>query len=253
MTMASRHKCKKNVRLHRKRMRALRYEELEQRQLLAITVDTLIDEDDGSIADGDVSLRDALVVASSGETIDFDASLDGGTILLTMGELSINRSLTVDATALDNGLTIDASGNDPTPESKIGDGSRVFRIDDGDDATDSPVVISGLRLIGGDVTRSGDESGLGGAIWTRENLTVTSSTISGNSARSGGGIFLYLWRRNGHFQHHLGKLRRRHLYIWRCNGDLQHYFGELGGVRRHSSQGRRNGHLQHHFGELPRH
>ena len=104
--------------------RRLRVEALEDRRLLAITVDTLVDELDGSIMDGDVSLRDALALAPSGETIDFDASLDGGTILLSLGELSITNSLTVDATALADGLTIDASGNDPTPDQDNGDGNR---------------------------------------------------------------------------------------------------------------------------------
>jgi len=161
----------------------LRFESLEDRRLLAITVNTLVDEADGSIVDGDVSLRDALAAAHAGETIDFDASLDGGTILLTMGELVVTKSLTIDATTLPSGLTIDASGNDGTPAEDDGDGSRVFNIDDGDDETDSPVTIGGLTLIGGDVSENG------GAISTRENLTVTDSTISGNSAAVwGGGI-----------------------------------------------------------------
>ena len=119
--------------------RLLRCEPLEHRWLLSITVDTLVDEADGSINDGDISLRDAIAVAASGETIDFDASLDGGTILLTLGELVVHRSMTIDATALPGGLTIDASGNDPTPEEDNGDGSRIFNIDDGDDGTDRPV------------------------------------------------------------------------------------------------------------------
>jgi len=151
--------------------------------VLGLTVNTFIDEADGNIDDGDVSLRDALAAAVPDETIDFDASLDGGTILLTMGELAVTKALIIDATMLPSGLTIDASSNDPTPAEDNGDGNRVFRIDDGDNKTDSPVTISGLTLTGGDV------SGGGGALFTRENLEVTKSTISGNSAtRNGGGI-----------------------------------------------------------------
>ncbi len=166
------------------RRRMLGFEPLERRWLLAMTVDTLIDEADGSIVDGDISLRDALAAAPAGETIDFDASLDGGTILLTMGELVVTKTLTIDATALPSGLTIDASGNDPTPDEDNGDGSRVFTIDDGDSETDSPVTIAGLTLTGGDVSR------LGGAILSRENLTVSKTTTSVNSARwRGGGIW----------------------------------------------------------------
>jgi len=80
------------------RTRSLRCECLEDRRLLAITVDTLVDEADGSITDGDISLRDAIAIAPAGDTIDFSTSLDGGTILLTMGELSITKSLAIDAT-----------------------------------------------------------------------------------------------------------------------------------------------------------
>jgi len=179
--MAARRKRNKSARLLHRRTRRLGYESLEQRQLLAITVDTLVDEVDGSIVDGDISLRDAIAAAPGGETIDFDASLDGGTILLTMGELSIRTALTVDATALVGGLTIDASGNDPTPDEDNGDGSRIFNIDDGDDETGSLVTIGGLTLTGGDV------SGYGGAIHTVERQNLTSSTITGNSADGGGG------------------------------------------------------------------
>ena len=39
--------------------RQLRIEPLEDRRLLSITVNTLVDEADGSIVDGDISLRDA--------------------------------------------------------------------------------------------------------------------------------------------------------------------------------------------------
>jgi len=167
----------------RHRRRVLRCEALETRWLLAITVDTLIDEADGSIVDGDISLRDALARAPVGETIDFDASLDGGIIVLRLGELPVTNAIAIDATALPNGLTVDASGNDPTPDRNNGDGSRIFIIDDGEDGIDSPVTIGGLTLTGGDVFRDG------GAILTRETLSVTSSTISGNPAMNGGGIW----------------------------------------------------------------
>jgi len=174
---------RRGVRFRRTRKRTLRVEMLENRQLLAITVNTLIDEADGSIVDGDISLRDALAAAPAGEAIDFDVSLDGGTILLTLGELPITRAMTLDATALPGGLTIDASGNDPTPDEDNGDGSRVFVVDDTNNTVHSPVTISGLTLTGGDVMRNG------GAILSSESLTVTSSTISANAAgRDGGGI-----------------------------------------------------------------
>ena len=47
--------------------RALQCEMLEDRRMLSITVDTLVDEADGSIVDGDVSLRDAIANAPDGD------------------------------------------------------------------------------------------------------------------------------------------------------------------------------------------
>jgi predicted outer membrane repeat protein len=145
---------------------------LEDRRLLSITVDTLFDESDGSIVDGDISLRDAIEAAPAGEIIDFSVT---GTIQLTLQELLIDRSLTINGPGADL-LTIDASTSFD---------SRVFEVDDGDSEALLDVVISGLTLTGGDV---GDN---GGAIQTSENLTVTRSTISGNAAFIGGGIYGY--------------------------------------------------------------
>jgi hypothetical protein len=158
--------------------RQLRFELLENRRLLSITVNTLIDENDG-IGVGSVSLRDAIAAAAPGETIDFSVT---GTIPLTnRGQLIINKSLTISGPGADL-LTVQAF--DPTPTQKNGDGSRVFNIDDGNNANVLNVSISGLSLIGG------DESLNGGAIHSLENLFVTDSAISGNSANGrGGGIF----------------------------------------------------------------
>ena len=202
--------------------RRLRYESLESRRLLAITVDTLIDEADGSIADGDISLRDAIAAASAGETIDFQAALTSGgpaTMTLTLGQLVINKLLTISGPGA-NLLTIDASGNDLTPNSRPddatsandGDGSRVMNIDDGQSGAVN-VTIHGLTLTGGDVNgdggairamenltltssviannfsiRVGSLGGQGGAIRAFGDLMVTASAISGNAADSGGGI-----------------------------------------------------------------
>ena len=52
-------------------------------------VNTLVDEFDGSVVDGDVSLRDAIAATSTLDPIIFHPSLNGGTISLTLGELHI--------------------------------------------------------------------------------------------------------------------------------------------------------------------
>jgi hypothetical protein len=160
--------------------RRLRMEPLENRWLLSITVNTLADELDGSILDGDISLRDAIAVAPAGETIDFAGSLDGGTIFLDdlLGELEITSDLIIDASNLPNRLTVNAGhGADSTPGT--GDGMRIFNIEDGDDLTDSSVEIHGLTLTGGDVT------GDGGAIRSTETLQLVDSTITGNATGDG--------------------------------------------------------------------
>jgi hypothetical protein len=166
-----------------------------ERQTLAglnLVVDTLVDESDGNYGVGDLSLREAIGLANGSvgaDTVAFAASLTSGgpaEILLTQGELRIVEALTINGPGADL-LTIDASGNDPTPTVNNGDGSRVFHVDDGT-ASAIAVSISGLALTGGDMGNSG------GAIRNAENLTITNSTISGNSAGTtsfgfyGGGI-----------------------------------------------------------------
>src|SRR3989304_1264208 len=82
--------------------RRLRIEPLEDRRLLSITVNTLVDEADGSIVDGDISLRDAIAAAISGDTINFSVT---GTINLSVGSSNSNRHLTID-----KNLTISGPG-----------------------------------------------------------------------------------------------------------------------------------------------
>lgn len=164
--------------------RPLRLEPLEDRRLLAITVDTLVDEADGSIADGDISLRDAIALAPPNETIDFDPALTSGgpaTINLTLAALLIDKPLSIIGPGADL-LTIDSSGNDPTPELKNGDGRRVLNIDDST-STRQEVLIQGLTLTGGDV------SGIGGAISSTERLMIHETVIHNNAGSNGGAIF----------------------------------------------------------------
>ncbi|MEZ6068774.1 MAG: choice-of-anchor Q domain-containing protein [Pirellulales bacterium] len=169
-------------------LRTLGSEQLESRRLLTITVDTLVDEADGSINDGDVSLRDAIALAPIGETIDFSVT---GKILLELGELVIDKSLMILGPGAEK-LTIDASGNDPTPESvregyfdlahpNAGDGSRIFNVDDGSPNYTSNVVITGLSLTGGDV------DGNGGAILSQENIVIADALIYRNVAAPSSG------------------------------------------------------------------
>ena len=170
--------------------RHLRIEPLEDRRLLAmVTVNTLADTVDFN--DGVTSLREAIFATNlvgGADTIEFAAALTSGgpaTLTLTKGELKITDALVINGPGADL-LTIDASGNDPTPDENNGDGSRIFNIDDGNVSVRVDVSISGLALTGGDASSIGN----GGAIFNGENLTVTKSTITGNATRgSGGGIY----------------------------------------------------------------
>ena len=73
------------------------------------TVDTLIDENDGN-SNGSISLREAINTSS---IIQFSPNLNGATIELSanLGELIIDRDLTIDASSLPDGLTIDGNSN----------------------------------------------------------------------------------------------------------------------------------------------
>ena len=113
------------------RLRRLRMETLEQRQLLAITVDNFLDEFDLDRSPGDTSFCEAIIDANiAGDTIMFSTdpihALNGATIQLdqNLGEIAFSKSLTIDASMLSSGITIQAY--DPTPTQKNGDGFRIF-------------------------------------------------------------------------------------------------------------------------------
>lgn len=171
--------------------RKLSIERLEDRRLLAAyLVNTELDSLDAS--DGLTSLREAIVSSNAAlgpDTINFDVSLAGKTILLIHGELSITDSLTINGLGADQ-LTIDASGNDPTPTQKNQDGTRVFNIDGpGEDYLN--VVIRGLTITGGDSPGEHNAAYIrqgGGGIRNREDLTLTDCRITNNWGYQGGAI-----------------------------------------------------------------
>lgn len=154
-----------------------------------LVVDTLVDESDGDYSDGDFSLREAIELANQiagGDVVHFDPSLAGGTILLTLGQLSVSSDVEIIGLGADQ-LIVDASGNDPTPELDNGDGSRVFFINNSDNALNASVTIAGLTITGGDSPSSG------GGILSFENLLLREVIVTGNSMTGsrqyGGGIF----------------------------------------------------------------
>lgn len=129
-----------------------------------IGVTTTVDEGDGSCTDGDCSLRDALATAVAGDSI----SIPSGTYVLTLGELVVDRNLTLD-------------GATPAPVLDGNAASRVLQLSGDSSLTlDNIVVTNGSAVDGGGITI------LGGG-----QLTLIAVEITGNSASgNGGGIYL---------------------------------------------------------------
>ena len=124
---------------------------------------------------GPGSLRAAITAAAAGDVIDF-TNLNFQTIVLTTGELVIEKNLIVDGPGA-SALTISGNGI-----------SRVFRI-----ASNSPpisVTITGLTIANGN-GQGGGIDGRGGAIYNDHAvLTVRECAVSGSSAAEvAGGLY----------------------------------------------------------------
>jgi len=119
---------------------------------------------------GPGSLRQTIANATAVDfMITFDASLSGQTILLTSGELVIDKNfyIFIDASALPHGLTI--SGNNA---------SRVVHIQ-----APGRAVMTALTISGG-------KANSGAGILNENNLFLFESTVTGDQASSqGGGIY----------------------------------------------------------------
>lgn len=145
--------------------RRLRMELLEDRCLLAvITVNSLLDN---TTADGQVTLREALLAAngdtvadavegsqsgSGADRIEFAPSLfENGpaSLVLTKGELLIASDVHIVGPG-DSLLSIDASGNDSTPGVADGGGSRAVHVR-GNQGSKANVTLHGFHVTGGDM------------------------------------------------------------------------------------------------------
>ncbi|GAB4534686.1 MAG: hypothetical protein Tsb0014_21080 [Pleurocapsa sp.] len=157
-----------------------------------LIVSTLEDEDDGDYSAGDLSLREAIALANSAgdlslreaialansnDTISFASNLSNGTITLTLGELSIDKSLTINGLGANN-LTI--SGNNQ---------SGVFLIDDRDSSQQIDVSINDLTITQGERSNGSFPEINGGGIFNQENLSLTNIALIDNDAGNGGAIY----------------------------------------------------------------
>ncbi len=131
-----------------------------------ITVDNPIDENDSSCSDGDCSLRDAIETATAGQEIDFNVT---GTITLTLGQLDIDKDLTITGPGEDS-LAI--SGNNT---------SRVFDIGNG-----TAITITGVTIKDGLIASNGGGLNNGNSSPTLINVTFINNTVTGSSSNGGG-------------------------------------------------------------------
>jgi len=112
------------------------------------------------------SLRHAIAIATSGDTIRFDPSLAGQTITLASDLIIINKDLTIDGSGLSPQVTIS--------------GGNVAHVE---------VLPFGVVTISDLVISNGYNAGSGGAISSAGNtvLTLINSTLKNNHADSRGG------------------------------------------------------------------
>ena len=146
------------------------------------------------------SLRAQIATAATGDTIVFDAALDGATISLTtfVNDLTTgskqfgpsaffitgSQALTIDATA--NGLT---KGIVIARSSAAGTANfRLFDVGVGSSLTLRGVTLSNGYVRGGSSLYAGGALGAGGAIFNQGTLTLDRCTLTGNTA-VGGDVF----------------------------------------------------------------
>lgn len=133
-----------------------------------------------SPAGSNLSLREAIRDANAGDTITFDPSLSGATINLnaSRGELKITKALTIDASALPNGITID--GGSDGDNLKEANETRCFVIDDENDNNLVTVRLEGLRIQNGVTEVEGavsNDRDNGANIFNLERLTLDNCKI----------------------------------------------------------------------------
>ncbi len=103
---------------------------------------------------------------------------------INLGPLSIDEDLQIIGPSTFV-LEIDGSGSDPNPNLPSGGGTRLLVVDDGDSTLQSVISISNLTFMGADFT------GIGGGIYTTEDLTLDHVTVKNNNAATdGGGLYV---------------------------------------------------------------
>jgi CSLREA domain-containing protein len=145
-----------------------------------ITVNSLADDTDGT--DGDCTLREAIISANTDTrsgTAAGECAAGSGADLIDIGVSSGTVNLTGALPNLASNIAIEGSGADKfTVRRDSGGDYRIFTV------ACCEVSISRITIT------NGKDFGTGGGIFNNGGtLTITGSTISGNSANQGGGIY----------------------------------------------------------------
>jgi hypothetical protein len=123
------------------------------------------------------SLRQAIADAAAGDTITFTNSLAGQAIVLTSGELGINKNLTIEGLGA-RVLSVQRSTNANTPD------FRIFKVSPG-----VTVNISGLTIANGRLSGTDPVYNWGGGILNEGTLTLDGVTVTANVGNVGGGVY----------------------------------------------------------------
>ncbi|HEY2415572.1 MAG TPA: choice-of-anchor Q domain-containing protein, partial [Pirellulaceae bacterium] len=170
-----------------------------ERQTLSLVVTTNSDELDAAFDATNLSLREALAFTDANpdaDTITFSPALNGQPVLLTLGQLNINDSVTIRGNGADNTI-VDAQHNsrvfDVAPTAgditfdglTLRDGQSAAGADGGGIRSQSSDTLTVLNSRVADNNADGD----GGGVWAEGQVFVINSEFSGNFAPgSGGGV-----------------------------------------------------------------
>ncbi len=137
-------------------------------QAAILVVNVLTDEVEDSCPTT-CSIRAALASANAGDEIQFDVT---GTIVLTQGELVVDKDLTITGPGAEN-LALDGNS-----------ASRVLAVQ-----TDATAIVKGITIQNGYTGNESEDADTGSGIYNRGTLTLSDSTLSGNTSLTGGGIY----------------------------------------------------------------
>ncbi|BCX48076.1 hypothetical protein HAHE_19840 [Haloferula helveola] len=138
---------------------------------LGTVVTTTDDENDGSLAGAEVSLREAVLHSPDGALITFDTGLSGQHLDVNTGEITKSSgTLTIDASELPQGVTIDAHR-----------ANRIFFL-----SGTADLRIEALHLTGGTTNSVGG----GVFVGTTASVRLSRCTLSHHAAADGGALWV---------------------------------------------------------------